>query len=112
MPPFPYLIDAVKLSFRLHPTATRVTSRIRFRPNPATTDRSFFLHGEGLTLIRARIDGKDCAPDVTPQGLTLAVPDAQLVAAQREILLGVLFLFLFMAWGILSLIFYSLRDRR
>ncbi len=74
--PFPYLIDAVELSFRLHPTATRVTSRIRFRPNPATTDRSFFLHGEGLTLIRARIDGKDCAPDVTPQGLTLAVPDA------------------------------------
>ncbi len=29
-----YLIETVELTFKLHPTATRVLSRIAFRPNP------------------------------------------------------------------------------
>lgn len=52
-----FLIDEVSLTFRLAPEATRVISRIHFVPNPETTDRSFFLHGEQLKLISAKIDG-------------------------------------------------------
>ncbi|MFD1159356.1 aminopeptidase N [Roseovarius aestuarii] len=77
--PFGYLIDGVELTFRLHPTATRVISRIRFRPNPDATDHRFFLHGEGLTLISAAIDGQTVTPDRTDTGLTCPVPDAPFV---------------------------------
>ncbi len=74
--PFGYLVEDVHLTFRLDPQATRVISRIRFRPDPDSTDRRFFLHGEQLKLIGARIDGAAITPDITPQGLTCAVPDA------------------------------------
>lgn len=57
--PFGYLIDSVELTFKLHPTKTRVLSKIAFRPNPDATDTRFFLHGEELTLISAKIDGQD-----------------------------------------------------
>ncbi len=55
-----YLVDDVYLNFRLADSATRVYSRIRFRPNPATEDRRFFLHGEGLTRISTRIAIDHC----------------------------------------------------
>ncbi|MDF1855651.1 aminopeptidase N [Pseudooceanicola sp.] len=71
-----YLVDKVELTFVLSPEATRVKSRIQFRPNPATSDRDFFLHGEDLTLIAASIDGQPISPEVTPEGLRCAVPDA------------------------------------
>ena len=71
-----YLVDAAELTFDLHPTKTLVTSKIAFRPNPETTDRAFFLHGEDLSLKWARIDGQNCTPDVTAEGLTAEVPDA------------------------------------
>ncbi len=74
--PFGYLIDGVELTFRLHPTKTRVLSRIRFRPNPEATDRRFFLHGEELTLISAAIDGQTVTPEMVEGGLTCPVPDA------------------------------------
>lgn len=74
--PFGYVVDDVHLTFRLDPHATRVISRIRFRPNPDSADRRFFLHGEQLRLIGARIDGVAITPEVTPQGLTCAAPDA------------------------------------
>ncbi|MEQ9259251.1 MAG: aminopeptidase N [Roseovarius sp.] len=74
--PFGYLVEKVELTFRLAPSATRVLSRIRFTPNPAATDRRFFLHGEELRLLSARIDGAEIAPEITPQGLTCDVPDA------------------------------------
>ena len=77
--PFGYLIDAVHLTFRLDPHKTRVISHIRFRPNPDSTDRRFFLHGEQLTLITASIDGQAITPEVTPQGLTCPVPDAPFI---------------------------------
>jgi len=77
--PFGYVVDSVHLTFDLAPHATRVTSRIAFSPNPETTDRSFFLHGEKLKLIRASIDGTEIAPQVTPEGLTAAAPDAAFV---------------------------------
>ena len=75
MPPA-YLVDDVYLCFRLAPNATKVYSRIRFRPNPATTDRRFLLHGEDLKLDWAKIDGQHISPEITPEGLTAAAPDA------------------------------------
>jgi len=74
-----FLVDQVHLTFRLAPEATRVLSRIAFRPNPAATSRAFFLHGENLRLIGAKIDGAEITPDVTPEGLTAQVPDAPFV---------------------------------
>ncbi len=77
--PFGYLIDGVSLTFKLHPTKTRVLSRIQFRPNPDATDTTFFLHGEELTLISAKIDGQAITPTVTEEGLTAEAPNAPFV---------------------------------
>jgi aminopeptidase N len=74
--PFGYLVEDVHLTFRLDPQGTRVLSRIRFRPDPDVTERRFFLHGEQVTLISARIDGVAISPEVTPQGLSCDVTDA------------------------------------
>ncbi|TDK43091.1 aminopeptidase N [Antarcticimicrobium luteum] len=76
---FGYLVDQVHLTFDLSPNATRVTSRIAFSPNPETEDRSFFLHGEKLRLIRAAIDGTAVSPEITAEGLRVAAPDAPFV---------------------------------
>ncbi|GHG90792.1 aminopeptidase N [Pseudodonghicola xiamenensis] len=77
--PFGYVVDSVHLTFDLAPNATRVTSRIAFSPNPEAEDRTFFLFGEKLKLIRATIDGKDITPEITPEGLTAAAPDAPFI---------------------------------
>jgi aminopeptidase N len=46
-----HLVDAVRLTFRLSPGATRVISQIDFRPNPdGLTDGDLRLDGEGLRL--------------------------------------------------------------
>jgi len=74
-----YLVDTVHLTFKLSGTATRVISKIQFRPNPQAENRDFFLHGEHLTLIRTSIDGQDCKPSVTDEGLTAQVPDAPFI---------------------------------
>ena len=71
-----WLVDDVHLTFRLAPAATRVISKIAFRPNPESADRSFRLDGEKLTLIRATIDGATVTPDIDATGLSLSVPDA------------------------------------
>lgn len=68
--PFGYLVDSVHLTFDLSPNATRVTSKIAFRPNPDATDNTLFMHGENLTLIRAAINGTEITPTVTDEGLT------------------------------------------
>ncbi|WP_236637973.1 aminopeptidase N [Mangrovicoccus ximenensis] len=87
--PFGYLVDKVDLVFRLHPTATRVVSRIAFRPNPAvlpkpksellpgrTADKpKLQLHGEKLKLIGARINGEKAEPRLTRTGLECTVPE-------------------------------------
>ena len=73
--PFGYVVEDVHLTFDLAPSATRVTARIRFAPNPEATDRRFFLHGEQLDLIRASIDGEPVSPTLTEGGLSCAVPD-------------------------------------
>jgi len=73
--PFGYVVEEVHLTFRLAPKATRVLSRIRFRPN-AEAPGPFFLHGEELRLISAAIDGVPVSPEITATGLNCAVPDA------------------------------------
>ncbi len=72
--PFGYTVERVHLTFDLAPSATRVRARIRFAPNPAATDPTFFLHGENLNLIKASIDGDPVTPTVTDAGLTCDVP--------------------------------------
>ncbi len=74
-----WLIEHVSLTFHLSPHATRVRSKIRFRPNPATKSRAFFLDGKDLRLIGARIDGLPVSPKITPRGLSCAVPDGPFV---------------------------------
>ena len=55
--PYGFIIDDVALHFDLDPRKTRVKSRISFRPNPDASDKTFFLHGENLSLVSAAIDG-------------------------------------------------------
>ncbi|MCP1166970.1 aminopeptidase N [Limimaricola litoreus] len=81
-----YLVDEVRLTFRLAPHATRVLSEIRFRPNSEATHRDFFLHGEGLELISAHVDGEPVTPELVEGGLRLDAPDAPFTfAAEVEI---------------------------
>ena len=77
--PFGFVVDSVALDFDLDPYKTRVKSTIAFRPNPDATDRRFFLHGENLSLIAARIDGKDVTPSLSEDGLTCDVPDTPFI---------------------------------
>ncbi|WP_172299850.1 aminopeptidase N [Pseudoruegeria sp. HB172150] len=73
-----FLIDGVSLIFRLDPEATRVISKIAFRPNPeAAPGQNLELHGENLKLIRATVDGTDITRDcaVSETGLTLGASD-------------------------------------
>ncbi|MGC8202928.1 aminopeptidase N [Aliiroseovarius sp. PTFE2010] len=77
--PFDFLVDKVDLTFRLEPRATRVISRISFRPNPASSGTRFFLHGENLRLIHARLDGVDVQPRIVEGGLECDVPDTPFV---------------------------------
>ncbi|MEL6551723.1 MAG: aminopeptidase N [Pseudomonadota bacterium] len=71
-------VDSVELTFKLHPTQTRVLSRIAFRPNPDAPG-PFMLDGEGLTLISATIDGTPANLEIGPESLTCPVPDAPFI---------------------------------
>ncbi|WHZ33600.1 aminopeptidase N [Sagittula sp. MA-2] len=84
--PFGWHVESVHLTFRLAPNSTRVLSKIRFAPNPDAPAQDFFLHGEMLKLIGAKIDGATVTPDVTDEGLTVTVPSgAFLWEAEVEI---------------------------
>jgi len=73
--PFPWRVDSVELGFVLAPEGTRVTSRIAFRRDPDAPAGPFFLHGEHLRLVSARIDGAEVSPALTAEGLTCEVPE-------------------------------------
>ncbi|MAC77496.1 MAG: aminopeptidase N [Rhodobacteraceae bacterium] len=84
--PFGWIVDKVELVFALTANATRVKSRIAFSPNPDAPAQDFFLHGEDLNLISARIDGDPVDTQLTDQGLTCQTPDkAFLWEAEVEI---------------------------
>ena len=72
--PFGYHIEDVHLTFDLAPNATRVYSRIRFSTDLKSPNSTFFLHGEDLSLISAKINGEKVIPLLTKVGLTCAVP--------------------------------------
>ncbi len=72
--PFGWIIDDVHLTFRLHPNATRVISRIRFRPNGDAPDQRFFLHGENLKPISAKVDGHEVTLRHVEAGIEADVP--------------------------------------
>ncbi|OBY27455.1 aminopeptidase N [Leisingera sp. JC1] len=74
--PFGYDVESVHLTFRLAPETTRVLSKIRFAPKPDAADKAFFLHGEELKLISAKIDGQPVTPELVEGGLKCDVPSA------------------------------------
>ena len=54
-----FLVDSVDLAFELDEAATRVTSRLTLRRNPAApADAPLHLDGEALTLLRITRDGE------------------------------------------------------
>ncbi|SMY07748.1 aminopeptidase N [Flavimaricola marinus] len=74
-----YLVETVELTFRLAPAATRVVSRISFRPNPDATTKDFVLHGSDMSLLWAKIDGAEITPSISATGLTCEVPNAPFI---------------------------------
>ncbi len=74
-----FLIDSVKLTFKLSPSKTRVTSEIRFKPNSESSTKVFSLMGEDLSLIWAKVDGILASPTKTKNGLTCKVPEEPFV---------------------------------
>src|SRR5215210_5085131 len=73
-----WLVETVHLDVVLHPTATRVRSTLRLRPNEtAESPAPLVLDGDGLTLVSVSIDGEILPSDryiATADGLTIAQP--------------------------------------
>jgi len=74
-----FLINDVKLTFKLSPSKTTVTSKINFKPNSLSSNKVFVLMGEELSLIWATIDGIPISPTLTENGLTCRVPEGPFV---------------------------------
>ena len=88
--PTDYAVDRVEMTFRLHPTATRVTTVLHCRRREgAAPDAPLVLDGDGLRLASIALDGEpldsapvDSAPldavryEATPDRLTLRDPPA------------------------------------
>ena len=77
--PSPWLIETVALDVSLHPTETRVRSRLKIKPNPLSTESkpALMLDGELLELESVKLDGKlQAAGDYeqTPTHLIFARP--------------------------------------
>ncbi|MEL6172291.1 MAG: M1 family aminopeptidase, partial [Pseudomonadota bacterium] len=70
-----YLVENVHLTLALDPEKTRVFSRIQFLPNPKAEDARFFLHGEELHLLGAKINGVEAKPRFIAGGLECDVPE-------------------------------------
>ena len=66
--PTPYDVAHVALDFTLHPTATRVQSRIAFTRVRA---EDLVLNGEDLILKYLRVDGAEVPHEVSETHLTI-----------------------------------------
>jgi aminopeptidase N len=75
--PVPYSVDKVQLDFNLGPEATRVSSLVHMRRNPASTEKSapLVFDGEKIKLISVAIDGVKLTTD------QYAISDSKLVIA-------------------------------
>ena len=76
--PSDFLIDEVHLDFRLDPSATRVTARLKMRPNPeGDAGAALRLDGDELKLVSAAIGGAKLAEgefDASPSSLVIPNP--------------------------------------
>ncbi len=77
--PSPWLIETVALDVSLHPTDTRVKSRLVIKPNPLSGEAKppLVLDGELLALESVKLDGKALAGgdfETTPASLILHRP--------------------------------------
>jgi aminopeptidase N len=71
--PYSHIIAAVRLTFDLHPSATKVTARLDIAPNPdAEKGQDLRLDGLELRLISAAING--ALVDVSPDEAGLTIP--------------------------------------
>ncbi|WP_426034489.1 aminopeptidase N [Cypionkella sp. TWP1-2-1b2] len=71
--PYSHLVQRVELTFRLHPTTTRVLARLHLVANPAAVGgQDLRLDGEGLRLISCAVEGRAVEPSLDATGLTLA----------------------------------------
>ncbi|MEZ5827774.1 MAG: aminopeptidase N [Hyphomicrobiales bacterium] len=72
-----YLIEEVELDVALSPSAARVASKLRIRPNPkvATGGKHVVLDGEELTLEHVSLEGRPLAPqDYVLSDKSLSIP--------------------------------------
>ncbi|WP_026605973.1 aminopeptidase N [Methylocapsa acidiphila] len=77
-----YLIDKVELDVKLHPTATRVVSRLSLRPNPnGRASAALVLDGDGLVAIRAALDGVELDVQNLDPAIGLVTPDQLTITA-------------------------------
>ena len=53
-----YLVETVEIGFDLALDTTVVANRLTMRKNPASKGKDIVLHGEGLKLIKLRMNGK------------------------------------------------------
>ena len=77
--PSPWRIETVTLDVSLHPTATRVKSRLKVKPNAASSEARapLILDGEMLELESLKLDGKVLEKsdyDLTAETLILRKP--------------------------------------
>ena len=86
-----FLVEQVYLNFLLHPTQTRVTSRLDFKRNPARkeVDLPLVLEGQELKLISIKLNDKSLTPQdyqLADQQLTLtSLPDTFTLEIDVEI---------------------------
>jgi aminopeptidase N len=85
-----FLIDTVDLRFELDESATKVTSRLALRRNPAAPSKApLHLDGEALTLVGITRDGASLGPgnyQQTSHGLTISdMPDACVLEIETRI---------------------------
>lgn len=69
---YPFVVAKVALTFRLHPSATRVKALLHLAPNPARPGRhDLRLQGEGLTLCALALNGAPLSQTADAAGLTI-----------------------------------------
>ncbi len=74
--PYPFLVDKVDLDVSLEPTATRVSAKLKLKPNPEakTPGGPLVLNGQKLELAEVKIGGRKLpAGDYTLDAETLTI---------------------------------------
>lgn len=87
--PSNFLIEQVYLMFKLHPTATRVQSRLHVRANHSDESQTLTLVGEDISLISVKLNGqllKESQYVLTEEALMLTLVGSEsLVEIETEI---------------------------